>query len=95
MKPKTALKPALPWLAAGAACAQTCGEPLSAVDYIKVQLQEMGVPIAFFMMLYMGIKWITAEGPEDRENARRGIIYVIIGTIMLVAGESLIEYLLC
>ncbi|MFH0862510.1 MAG: pilin [Candidatus Altiarchaeota archaeon] len=59
------------------------------------QLLTLGSPIAFLMMVYMGIKWYMAEGPEDRENARRGIIYVVIGLIMLRGAQEFVHYLLC
>jgi hypothetical protein len=50
---------------------------------VIVPLRTIGWPIGFFMMAYMGIKWITAESAEDRENAKRGVIYIFIGLILL------------
>ena len=61
------------------------------MDYLR----QIGYPIAFFMMIYVSIKWITAEGPEDRENGRRGIIYIIIGILLLRTGDDLVWSLLC
>jgi hypothetical protein len=65
------------------------------MDNVMGQLITMGTPIGLIMTLYMGVKWIIAEGPEERENSRRAIIYIIIGLIMLRAARPLVEYLLC
>ncbi len=84
---------------AGFAQAQ-CYEPLGSdlmkpvkniIDFLVV----IAYPIGFFMIVYMGVKWIISEGPEDRENARRGVIYVIIGLILLRSAFYLVTYLLC
>ena len=62
---------------------------------VMSQLMTMGAPIGLVMMIYMGVKWVLAEGPEDRENSRRAVIYIIIGLIMLRTAHPLVEYLLC
>lgn len=77
-----------------------CYEPLGSdlmkpVKNIKEFLEKISYPIGFFMIVYMGIKWIISEGPEDRENARRGVIYVVIGLILLKSAVELVTYLLC
>lgn len=77
-----------------AACAQ-CGENIPAMVEIMQMLQKIGYAIAVFMFAYLGIKWMLAEGPADRENARRGIIYIIIGLMLLRAGVPLVYFLLC
>ncbi len=72
-----------------------CGESLTEMVAAQKMLKDVGWPIGFFMMVYMGIKWIISEGPEERENARRGVIYVVIGVLVLRTGVGLIEYLMC
>ena len=68
---------------------------MPAIQTIQTLLKNIGYPIALFMMVYMGAKWAVAEGPEDRENARRGIIYIVIALVMLVSSASFTTYLLC
>jgi hypothetical protein len=67
----------------------------TAIQKIQDMLTRIGYPIAFVMMVYMGAKWIISEGPEDRENARRGVIYIVIALIMLRASAAFVRYLLC
>ena len=90
---KTALLALL--LAAKDVQAGACANYLPEMLTIITQLQTIGAPIAFLMMIYLGMKWYMAEGPEDRENSRRGVIYVIIGVILLQAAMPLVHYLLC
>jgi len=87
-------------LALGGFAQAQCYEPLGSPIMAPIQnminfLNTIAYPIGFFMIVYMGIKWIISEGPEDRENSRRGVIYVMIGLIMLKATFYLVEYLLC
>ncbi len=78
------------------ACASaTCYASIPAIDYMQDQLQAIGWPIGWFMVALMGIKWIISEGPEAREDARRGVIYVVIGLILLMTAESLTIMLFC
>jgi len=73
----------------------SCATNLPTFINIMIWLQQIGYPLALFMMAYMGIKWVMAEGPEPRENARRGVIYVVIGIILLRGGVQLAYNLLC
>jgi hypothetical protein len=82
-------------LAANASASGGCTVRLDAVDKIQTYLSTIGVPLAWFMAAYMGVKWIVSESPEERENARRGIIYIIIGVIILRTADSLTLYLFC
>ena len=82
-------------LAAQYAAATACAANIPAMNDIMQMLQTIGYPIGIFMVAYMGIKWMLAEGPQDRENARRGIIYVVIGLILLQVSVKLVYFLLC
>jgi hypothetical protein len=79
-----------------AQCAITLSPAVGrAFTEVIVSIQTIGYPIGFIMMIYMGVRWFLAEGPEDRENARRGVIYIIIGIMLLRTADPLINYLLC
>jgi|GEM_PF-6225810 len=93
MRVKTAFALIILWLA-DTVSAQ-CANNLPTLLNVMVWLQQIGWPLAFFMLVYMGIKWMISEGPQERENARRGVIYVIIGLLLLVGGVELVYNLLC
>ncbi|MBD3388239.1 MAG: hypothetical protein GF416_04095 [Candidatus Altiarchaeales archaeon] len=77
------------------AAAQSCGANIPTMTSIQSSLKIVGSAAGVFMIVYLGIKWMTANGPQDRESARRGVIYVVIGLIILRTALELIEYLLC
>jgi len=62
---------------------------------MQTTLKYIGGGLAMVLMVFEGIKWMTAESPEDREDAKRGIIYIIIGLVMLAASYSFIFFLFC
>jgi len=84
---------ALTFLLSGSALA-ACLANIPTMNRVQNMMQTMGYPLAFIMMLYMGLKWMTAETPSDRENARRGVIYIVIGVILLRVANQVILYLL-
>ncbi|MBU0762445.1 MAG: pilin [Candidatus Altiarchaeota archaeon] len=77
-----------------AVCAATATD-YPAIGTIQGYLTEIGAPLAWLMMAMMGIRWVMSESPDDRENSRRGVIYVIIGLIMLKSALPFTEYLFC
>jgi len=96
MNPRRCLAPALLLLTLHTASAQ-CGDPasLALANQMAYMITTIGNACAIFMMVYLGIKWMVAEDPEGRENARRGIIYIVIGLILLRASAGLVWFLLC
>ncbi len=92
---KLTKKAALLLLLAQNASAEACMANIPALNELILDIQTIGNPIGFFMLAYMGVKWIVAEGPQDVENARRGVIYVVIGLILLKVSHPLVVYLLC
>jgi len=97
MNAKQALPLASLLLAAQDAAASACVDAVAATvaANIATMLTTIGNACAYFMMVYMGMKWMMAEDPEGRENARRGVIYIVIGLILLRSSSPLVLYLLC
>ena len=94
MKPKGALTLLLLATLAAAQCDDPMVRPVL-MDNIARPIITIGPPIALFMMVYMGMKWTMAESPEEVENARRGVIYIVIGLLIIMAGVELVYFLLC
>ncbi len=47
--------------------------------------------IAALMITLHAVKWKTAENPGDREDAKRGIINVILGLVLIMIAASLVS----
>lgn len=95
MKRKHALLVPLLLIALQTVTAQGCDTSIAPLNDMMVWLAQIANPIGLLMMIYMGIKWSMAEGAEDRENARRGIIYVVIGLLLVQVSDDLIIQLYC
>jgi hypothetical protein len=39
--------------------------------------------LGWFMMVVMGIKWIVSENTNDRGDAKKGMIYIILGLLVI------------
>ena len=62
---------------------------------VQNTLTSVGTSLAILMMALQGIKWILSDTPEEREDTKRGIIYIIIGLILLGSAYTFVYYLLC
>jgi hypothetical protein len=58
-------------------------------------LKRAAVALAWVMMIIMGSKWIIAESPNDRAEAKKGMIYIVTGLLVIASTENLITSLYC
>jgi len=59
------------------------------------QIQIVGYALAVLMIGYQGLKWSSSDSDQAREDAKKGIIYVIIGIFLLKVGGDFILYVIC
>lgn len=57
-------------------------------------LTKVGAALGVLMIAVEGVRWIFSDSPKGRDDARKGVTYVIIGLILLISAEKLVEYLL-
>lgn len=57
-------------------------------------LQSAAVAVGTVLIAFMGLKWLTADTPAERDNARKGIVYIVAGLLILASGEGLVLWLL-
>jgi hypothetical protein len=53
------------------------------LDEASDAIQKIGAAAAVLMFSIQGLKWVTSETPADRAEAKKGMIYVIVGLIFL------------
>lgn len=66
----------------------------STMQEIENILLRVGTVLGALMITIEGIKWITAQSPPERESAKKGVIYIMIGLILLKSSEKIIQFLL-
>ena len=81
------------------AAAQSASATLPATLFTTIgQVQEIllivGSAFGALMILFEGIKWVTAQSPVDREDAKKGILYVLIGLFLLKGAENIVRFLI-
>ncbi len=53
-------------------------------------LKQIAVALGWVMMIIMGIKWITADAASDRADAKKGMIYIVIGLLVVAMSCNLL-----
>jgi len=79
----------------GSSYRRICEDVTDALCRILVLIQGIVGAIATFMLVWAGLKWIGSgeEGPQERDEAKKRIIAVIIGLLIVVVALNLINYL--
>ena len=61
------------------------------VGGINTLLYGVAAGIAALMITFHAIKWKTAGSPAERDAAKRGILNVVLGLILIIIAASLVE----
>lgn len=48
-------------------------------------MQGLAYALGWAMMVILGIKWVTSDSANDRQDAKKGMMYIVIG--LLVAAS--------
>lgn len=65
------------------------------VPWNNVSLQSMAAALGALLILIMGIRWIMADSAQERQEAKRGILYVVIGLLIVYSVDQIIQTLYC
>jgi|GEM_PF-1301242 len=60
-----------------------------------VGLKQIAVALGWIMMVIMGIKWMTADSASDRADAKKGMLYIVIGLLLVAAACNLLCIYCC
>jgi hypothetical protein len=56
-----------------------------------VELRLVAYALGWIMMVFMGIKWIVSDSANDRADAKKGMIYIVIGLLVVRSAKALID----
>jgi len=54
-------------------------------------LATLAYALGWIMMVIMGIKWIVADSPNERADAKKGMMYILIGLLVVRSAGSLLR----
>ncbi|MFH1835802.1 MAG: pilin [Methanobacteriota archaeon] len=74
---------------------------VSSQDYLTemsdliVALKTVAAALAVLLISIQGLKYITAESPNDRAEAKKGLIWIIVGLVVAAVSANLVCGLYC
>lgn len=68
---------------------------MNKVVELNLGLKTVAAALGMLVIAYSGLRWVTAEGPQERDDAKKTIIYVIIGLIVVSLANELVQALYC
>ncbi|MFH0862509.1 MAG: pilin [Candidatus Altiarchaeota archaeon] len=54
-------------------------------------LRGVAYALGWMMMVLMGVKWIVADSPNERADAKKSMIYVVIGLLVVASACGLLQ----
>ncbi|MCK4491397.1 MAG: TrbC/VirB2 family protein [Candidatus Altiarchaeales archaeon] len=67
---------------------QAFSDTMGDINYI---LYGIAAGIAILLIVIHGVKYKTTDNPDVRENAKRGIINVVIGLAIIIIAAALVS----
>jgi len=58
-------------------------------------LQQMAAALGMLLILIMGVRWIIADSAQERSEAKKGIMYVVVGLLIIYSVNRIICGLYC
>jgi hypothetical protein len=74
-------------------CIGTCEVNKDFCDVINLLKIVVGIAAAIIIAIH-GVMWIKSEDAHGRDDARRGIWYVIVGVIVIAMAGTIVAFLL-
>lgn len=66
---------------------------MSVVTNLNAQLKLLAAALGVLMITYSGLRWIMADSPQERDDSKKAIVYVIIGLLVVQLAPDLVSTL--
>lgn len=67
---------------------------VSASSYIGSmvpRLKVLAATLGWFLMILCGVRWIIADSPNDKADAKKGMMYIVVGMLLIAMYCSLVQ----
>jgi len=91
---RTALTALLLLVLTGSAAA-TVPPEMSQIWDLHGGIKNVATALGVLMIVYSGVRWIVATSPDERDDAKKTIVYVIIGLLVIAVTKELVQALYC
>lgn len=58
-------------------------------------LKTIAAALGILLIAIQGLKYVTAESPDDRAEAKKGLIWIIVGLLVAAVSAALVCGLYC
>lgn len=65
------------------------------LNELKSSFTMLAGALGLFMFSIFGLMFILSNSPQERDDAKKGMIYVVIGLLMVAIGEQFVHALYC
>ena len=74
-----------------------CDTSLISPELLEIvdELPKVAGALGALMLGILGVKWVMSENPQEREDAKKGVTYVIIGLLLVSMATVLVDWLYC
>jgi hypothetical protein len=62
---------------------------------IYVAVETIAAALGVLMIAYAGVMWIMAGGPQDRDDAKKTLIYVMVGLLVVALAMDIVGAVYC
>jgi hypothetical protein len=80
-------------LSIGLATVASATIPIAQFTELNNGLKTVASALGTLVITYAGIKWIMSEGPQERDDAKKTIIYALVGLIIVSLADELVAAL--
>jgi outer membrane murein-binding lipoprotein Lpp len=70
-------------------------DPTAEMNELIKALRKIAAALAILLIAVQGLKYVTAESPDDRAEAKKGLIWIIAGLLIAAIAANLVCGLYC
>ncbi len=60
------------------------------LDELNTALVTVAAAMGVLMIAIQGLKWITSDSPQDRAEAKKGLIYILLGLLVVAIAAQIV-----
>jgi len=76
-------------------CNQFTNQEIPYIEEIYWLIVLVASVMAAGLLAFMGIKWLSSDNAQGRADAKKGVIYVLVGLLILLLAGRLVEGIYC
>lgn len=69
--------------------------PYFSVNELKQGFFDLATALAVLMITIQGVRWILSDQPEERDECKKAVIYVMLALIAAASAEVIVNALYC